>query len=196
MTFTDEAVALMLRALTYAADKHRDQRRKGAGAVPYINHPIAVAEMLWRVGGVRDAAVIAAAILHDTVEDTDATPDEIERLFGHEVRELVAEVTDDKSLEKAERKRLQIEHAPHLSPGAQQIKLADKIANVADVAFAPPPDWPHERRTAYLAWSDHVVAGLRGCNAPLEALYDSVIQNARATLTAQQSPPTNLQRLV
>lgn len=193
MTFTDEAVALMLGALAYAADKHRDQRRKGAGAVPYINHPIAVAEMLWRVGGVRDAAVIAAAILHDTVEDTDATPEEIERLFGQEVRALVAEVTDDKSLEKAERKRLQIEHAPHLSLGAQQIKLADKIANVADVAFAPPPDWPHERRTAYLAWSDHVVEGLRGCNPQLEALYDSVIENARATLAAEQPPPTNLQ---
>jgi len=190
MTFADEDVSLMLRALKYAADKHRDQRRKGIGRAPYINHPIAVAEMLWRVGGVRDASVIVAAILHDTVEDTDATPEEIESLFGREVRGLVAEVTDDKNLEKAERKRLQIEHAPHLSPGAQQIKLADKIANVA---FAPPPDWPHERRIDYLAWSDNVVAGLRGCNAQLETHYDSVIENARASLAAEHTGLTNLQ---
>lgn len=185
MTFAPDDVSLMLKAFKYSAEKHQHQRRKGAGASPYINHPIAVAEMLWRVGGVRDTSVIVAAILHDTVEDTDATPQEIETLFGRDVRALVAEVTDDKSLPKAERKRLQVEHSPHLSAGAKQIKLADKIANVSDVAFAAPPDWSHERRAEYLSWSERVVAGLRGCNAELEAHYAHVIAEARATLDAE-----------
>src|SRR5258708_22051851 len=131
MTFAADDVSLILKAFKYAADKHQCQRRKGAGAMPYINHPIAVAEMLWRIGGVRDTAVIVAAILHDTVEDTDATPQELEREFGPDVRGFVEEVTDNKNLSKEKRKRLQIEHAPHLSPGAKQIKLADKIANVS-----------------------------------------------------------------
>ncbi len=182
MTLADEDVSLMLKAFKYSADKHQCQRRKDASATPYINHPIAVAEMLWRIGGVRDTSVIVAAILHDTIEDTDSTPQEIESLFGREVRGLVAEVTDDKSLSKLERKCLQVEHSRHLSSGAKQIKLADKIANVSDVAFAPPPDWPHERRTGYLSWSDRVVAGLRGSNAQLEAHYDAVIKKARASL--------------
>lgn len=185
MTFAAKDVSLILQAFKYSADKHQDQRRKGASASPYINHPIAVAEMLWRMGGVRDVSVIVAAILHDTVEDTDATPEEIESLFGPEVRALVAEVTDDKGLEKGQRKQLQIEHASHLSAGAKQIKLADKIANVSDVAFAPPTDWPHWRRAEYLLWSDQVVAGLRGCNAQLEAHYDAVIDRARASLAPE-----------
>ena len=105
MTLADEDVSLMLKAFKYSADKHQCQRRKDASATPYINHPIAVAEMLWRIGGVRDTSVIIAAILHDTIEDTDATPQELEREFGPEVRGLVAEVTDDKGLLKEERLR-------------------------------------------------------------------------------------------
>jgi len=111
MTLADEDVSLMLKAFKYSADKHQCQRRKDASATPYINHPIAVAEMLWRIGGVRDTSVIIAAILHDTIEDTDATPQELEREFGPEVRGLVAEVTDDKGLLKEERKILQEKHA-------------------------------------------------------------------------------------
>ncbi len=183
--FSADDVSLILKAFNYAAEKHQGQRRKGASATPYINHPIAVDEMLWRIGSVRDVSVIVAAILHDTVEDTDATPEELERLFGGEVRGLVAQVTDDKTLGKEERMRLQIEHSPHLSAGAKQVKLADKIANVSDVAFAPPPDWPHERRIGYLSWSDQVVAGLRGCNAELEAHYDAVIGKARERLNSE-----------
>ena len=188
--FAADEVALILKAFNYAAEQHQGQRRKDISATPYINHPIAVVEMLWRIGGVRDTSVIVAAILHDTVEETGATPQDLERLFGRDVRGLVAEVTDDKSLSKSDRKCLQIEHAPHLSPEAKQIKLADKIANVSDVAFAPPPDWPHERRTTYLSWSDRVVAGLRGCNAALEAHYDAVVERARARLEAEAPSAT------
>jgi guanosine-3',5'-bis(diphosphate) 3'-pyrophosphohydrolase len=127
---------LLLRALAFAADRHRGQRRKDVDASPYINHPIAVAQALAEIGGVVDAATLVAALLHDTVEDTDTTLDEIEAWFGAEVRGLVAEVTDDKSLPKQRRKELQVEHAPHRSPKARLVKIADKLANLRDVAAA------------------------------------------------------------
>jgi len=132
MNFKEEDLSLLLKAVKFSADKHKTQRRKGAEGSPYINHPIDVAETLWKLGGVRDLSVIVAAILHDTVEDTDTTLSEIEEYFGPVVRSLVQEVTDDKTLPKPERKRLQIEHAPHLSTGAKRIKLADKISNIKD----------------------------------------------------------------
>ena len=122
------------------------------------------------MGQVADLIVLQSAILHDTIEDTETTPEEIEALFGREVRGVVAEMTDDKSLPKAERKRLQIEHAPQLSRRAQIVKIADKISNVRAMREAPPADWSLERRLEYLDWTKQVVAGLRGCNAPLEAL--------------------------
>src|SRR6185436_14890407 len=110
-----DTIAAILKALHFAADKHRDQRRKDEEASPYINHPIEVAEMLARVGGVTDLVTLQGAILHDTIEDTNTTPEELEVHFGREVRDVVLEVTDDKTLEKMERKRLQIEHAAHIS---------------------------------------------------------------------------------
>src|SRR4051812_21430981 len=120
---------LFLDALAFAADKHSEQRRKDAAATPYINHPIFVARVLLREGGLYDPSLLLAAILHDTVEDTDVTLDELRARFGSEVASLVSEVTDDKSLDKAERKRLQVEHAPHASVKARQLKIADKICN-------------------------------------------------------------------
>jgi (p)ppGpp synthase/HD superfamily hydrolase len=182
VTFEECDISLILKALTFSAEKHKNQRRKGPQASPYINHPINVAQILWKVGGVRDIAVIVSAILHDTVEDTETTPAELERHFGPTVRKLVEEVTDDKRLEKAERKRLQIEHARHLTTGAKQIKLADKISNIEDVAFAPPADWPQQRRMEYLEWADKVVEGLRGCNAQLEQFYNESMDRARERL--------------
>jgi GTP diphosphokinase / guanosine-3',5'-bis(diphosphate) 3'-diphosphatase len=179
MTFAEQDIALILKALRFSAERHKNQRRKGAEALPYINHPIDVAETLWTVGGVRDVNVIVGAILHDTVEDTGTTPAELEERFGSIVRSLVQEVTDDKSLPKPERKRLQVEHAPHLSTGAKQIKLADKISNINDVALSPPAHWPHQRRVDYLAWADSVVRGLRGSNQKLEELFDEALGRAR-----------------
>ena len=174
-------ISLILKALRFSAAIHRHQRRKGAEASPYINHPIDVAETLWNAGGIRDPSIIVAAILHDTVEDTDTTPAEIDEQFGATVRALVEEVTDDKSLPKAERKQRQVEHAPHLSHGAKQIKLADKISNVNDMAVAP-PSWSLERMSEYLGWAENVVAGLRGCNPQLEELFDETVRQARAQL--------------
>jgi guanosine-3',5'-bis(diphosphate) 3'-pyrophosphohydrolase len=162
----------VLAALAFAADKHRHQRRKDREASPYINHPIELANILVNEAGVVDTRVVVAAILHDTVEDTDATPDELSALFGPEVSAIVVEVTDDKRLPKDERKRRQVEHAPHASFRAQQVKLADKISNLRDLAARPPATWDVERKRAYFDWCKRVVDGLRGRHAVLEALFD------------------------
>ena len=174
---------LLFRALRFAADHHRDDRRKGVEASPYINHPIAVASELVAVG-IDDPEVLAAALLHDTVEDTTATPAEIEAEFGPRVAWLVAAVTDDQALPSGERKRLQVEHASGLEPDAKLIKIADKICNAYDVGHAPAAGWSFERRSEYLDWSERVVAGCRGVNPALEARYDAVHSDARTRLMA------------
>ncbi|HVF31111.1 MAG TPA: HD domain-containing protein, partial [Pyrinomonadaceae bacterium] len=154
----------ILAAASFAAEKHTGQKRKGRDGQPYINHPLEVAQLLTSVGAVDDDDVLAAALLHDTVEDCGVTLEEIGQRFGPVVSGYVGEVTDDKSLPKAERKRLQIEHAPHLSHGAKQIKLADKISNIRDVTNNPPEGWSIDRRREYVEWGQNVVAGLRGAN--------------------------------
>lgn len=178
----DESTGLLLKALRYAAQKHSDQRRKNAKASPYINHPIQVAQILWDVAGVRDASLLVAAILHDTIEDTDATSDEIKAEFGEEVLALVLEVTDDKSLPKQTRKQLQVDHAPHKSYKAKLLKIADKISNVGDIINWPPKDWTLERRQEYLLWTEKVVAGLRGVNEQLEIQYDNLLAQGKESL--------------
>jgi guanosine-3',5'-bis(diphosphate) 3'-pyrophosphohydrolase len=172
--------AAILSAADFAARKHQAQRRKDSDATPYINHPIAVAELLARVAGVQDVTTLQAALLHDTVEDTSTTPDELELRFGPEVRQLVMEVTDDKSLPKAERKRLQIVHAPQLSPRARLIKLADKIANLTDLTATVPATWPIERKREYLDWAEQVMSKIRGANGELEQLFDRTLAEKRA----------------
>jgi guanosine-3',5'-bis(diphosphate) 3'-pyrophosphohydrolase len=173
MSFEPHHLSLLFRALAFAAEKHRDQRRKGAHASPYINHPIEVARLLCEEGGISDPVVLMAAILHDTIEDTSATAAELRAQFGEDVTGVVLEVTDDKSLEKSERKTLQVEHAPQLSSRAKLVKLADKTANVRDVLSAPPVGWPLARRQEYFEWAKRVVDGLRGTNVALEAAFDA-----------------------
>lgn len=180
----NEAGALLM-AVEFAAEKHRNQRRKEVDASPYVNHPIRVASMIANIGGVNDICVLMAAILHDTVEDTCTPPEELERIFGAEVKRIVMEVTDDKSLPKDERKKLQIEHSPHISAPAKTVKLADKCANIIDVSENPPSDWSMERRSDYLAWAEKVVEGCRGINAALEAHFDTLLVKARIKLGLQ-----------
>ena len=174
---TRKSTGDILAAFQFAAFKHRDQRRKDHAASPYINHPIALANLLWHEGSVHDARVICAALLHDTIEDTETTPEEIRRAFGTAIARIVLEVTDDKLLPKAERKRRQIEHAPHLSRAAKLVKLADKTCNLRDVAVSPPPTWSLRRRRAYFDWAKKVVAGVRGTNSRLEKAFDEAFAN-------------------
>ena len=185
--FSEQNLGAILEAVAFAAVKHQDQRRKGHRRLPYINHPVRVTETLWSVGGVRDMTTLVAALLHDTLEDTETTPAEIELRFGPEVLGVVQEVTDDKSLPKAVRKQLQIEHAARSSSRAKMIKLADKICNVSDLTNEPPTEWPKPRIAAYVDWSELVIAGLRGVNPTLETLYDDVVRGARAMLAASDA---------
>jgi guanosine-3',5'-bis(diphosphate) 3'-pyrophosphohydrolase len=177
-----EPTGVLLRAVHFAADKHRSQRRKDAAQSPYIDHPIEVARLLWEVGGVRAASVIVAAPLHDTIEDTETTRQELRDLFGDEVLSVVLELTDDKRLDKAERKQLQIVNATHKSVAAKLIALADKCCNVRDLLQSPPRDWSVGRRREYLIWTEQVVAGLRGASPALEAYYDRELSEGRVSL--------------
>jgi GTP diphosphokinase / guanosine-3',5'-bis(diphosphate) 3'-diphosphatase len=168
----------VFQALAFAAHKHRDQRRKDESASPYINHPIALADILVNEGGIIDHVVLCAAILHDTIEDTETSYEELVGVFGREIADVVAEVTDNKSLDAAVRKLSEIEHAAHASPRAKLVKLADKTCNLRDLAATPPPEWSDDRRAAYLDWARKVVAGSRGANAALEAAFDKACVSA------------------
>ena len=172
----------ILKATAYAAHQHRAQRRKDAEASPYINHPVQVAHIL-SSAGIDDPVVLAAALLHDTIEDTTTTADDLRALFGDEVAAVVLEVTDDKSLPKDRRKAMQVEHAPHLSRNAALVKLADKIANLTDLLESP-PDWPVQRKAAYFAWAATVVESLPVQHPSLRARFDALLARAPAVSAA------------
>lgn len=170
----ENAVGLLVKSVAFAAEKHRNQRRKDADASPYINHPITLANVLANEGGISDISILCAAVLHDTIEDTNTTATELEGIFGKKITSIVLEVTDDKRLDKDVRKQKQIEHAPHISREAKLVKLADKISNLRDILSSPPADWPGERKQTYFEWASKVVAGVRGVHPELEATFDGL----------------------
>jgi guanosine-3',5'-bis(diphosphate) 3'-pyrophosphohydrolase len=178
----------LIDVIIFATYKHQGQVRKDGNRSPYITHPLAVARAIAEIGHVGDTLVLKAAILHDTIEDTDTTEEEIRQLFGEDVLQVVLEVTDDKSLEKMERKRLQVIHAPSLSYPARIIKLADKITNCQDILQRPPEDWPQERRRNYIQWGVDVIFQIRGTNAALEDAFDQIVSEAEEKLDFQVQP--------
>ena len=174
-------IQTILSAAHYAAEKHADHRRKGGE--PYLNHLVEVAYLVSTALSEPDANVVAAAFLHDTIEDTGVTAAELTERFGKDVTGLVLEVTDDKSLAPEVRKRLQIEHAPKLSVRAQVIKLADKISNLRSILSSPPPDWDYERKKQYFGWGKRVVDGLTAPNPILKAEFEKTYQRFGAVRT-------------
>ena len=169
-----ELILILFKALAFSAEKHITQKRKDIDKSPYINHPIALANILaqrWVI----DENVLCAAILHDTIEDTETTADELRKHFGEKITSIVLEVSDDKSLEKEVRKQLQIDHAASLSKEAKLVKLADKIANITDIINTPPVNWSKERKQEYFAWAKAVVNNLRGAHQGLEKEFDDLI---------------------
>jgi len=179
-----DSVPMILRALEYAATRHRKQFRKGSDKSPYINHPIQVADLLVNEGKEKDPVLITAAILHDVIEDTvrgkkgkKKLIEEMKGVFGEEVVSVTLEVTDDKSLSKKERKRQQILHAPKLSERAKKLKLADKTMNVRDITVNPPVVWSVKRIRKYLDWSEKVARGLRGVSMELERKFDESLNS-------------------
>ena len=169
-------IQAVLFAAHYAAGKHASQRRKGAAAEPYINHLIEVAHLVSAVSPEHDANLLIAALLHDVIEDAGATKEELARHFGSDVASLVAEVTDDKALPKAERKRLQVETAPKKSVRAQMIKLADKISNLRAILSSPPADWDTTRKREYFAWAKQVVGGFTSPHPVLKAEFENTVK--------------------
>ena len=165
----------LLDAIAFAAEKHRNQRRKDAEASPYINHPLQVAHALASEGGVSDLKTLIAAVLHDTVEDTKTTFEELVERFGKKVTHVVKEVTDEKLLPKVQRKREQVERAPQLSKRAALVRLADKTCNLRDIATHPPKDWPLKRKQAYFDWAKDVVDGLPPVNRKLRKSFDAAL---------------------
>ncbi len=185
MPFHSSNLPGLFSALRFAAERHRSQTRKDAEASPYINHPIQLCEVLATEAGVDDPVVLMAALLHDTVEDTETSYQDLLEHFGAEVANVVMEVTDDTSLPKEQRKRHQIESATGLSKQAKLVKLADKICNVRDIAEHPPHWWPLDRRREYCDWSKAVVDQIRGTNERLEALFDTAYAMRLHEETAQ-----------
>ena len=176
MTKKSADLKLIFKALEFASVKHKDQRRKDAESSPYINHPIALAKLLCVESGITDTKVICAALLHDTIEDTETTAEELRYRFGKKITEIVLELSDDKNLTKEKRKQLQIEFAGHASKQARLVKLADKISNLRDIINTPPADWSIKRKQEYFDWAKQVVNGIRGTNSILEKEFDRLYQ--------------------
>lgn len=172
----------LLRAIEFAAEKHKRQKRKGKSETPYINHPIQVAHLLAACGESENTELLTAAILHDTIEDTATTEAELINHFGEEVTKIVLEVTDDKSLPVKERKRLQIVHTPDTSNAAKMLKIADKTCNIKDIASDPPKNWSLQRRLDYLDWAEAVVQGATGVNKTLEGHFFQALTEGRNKL--------------
>ena len=164
----------VIQAAYFAAEKHKTQRRKDSEKSPYINHPLALANVLAVECSIDDVEVICGALLHDTIEDTETTEAELVAAFGENITRIVLEVTDDKTLDKIERKEAQVAHAPHISDQAKLVKLADKISNLRDISASPPSGWSVDRKQEYFDWAARVIEGLRGVHPKLEALFDQI----------------------
>ena len=167
-----QTIQELMKAAHFAATRHSAQRRKGASAEPYVNHLLEVAELVSSALSEPDTNLVIAALLHDTVEDVGVTKEELIANFGQDVADLVLEVTDDKSLPKQERKRLQIVNAPKKTERAQVIKLADKISNLRAILASPPSDWSVERQRQYFEWARQVVDALSAPNPGLKLEFD------------------------
>lgn len=180
MSIDEADLKILLKALSFAAHKHKDQRRRDVDASPYINHPISLADILCNEAHITDIETICGALLHDTVEDTQTTDAELEQVFGKAIRDIVMDVTDEEGLSRTARKQAQIDNAASISDKAKLIKLADKISNLRDVINNPPADWTLVRRQEYFDWARRVIDQVRGVHPGLEALFDDVYSHKPA----------------
>ena len=178
----------IIKACIFAANKHHGQIRKNLEGSPYITHPLLVAQIIWQIGGVADTNILVAAILHDTIEDTETTHAEIKETFGKEILDIVLEVTDNKNLPKDDRKRLQVVHASDKTYPARIIKWGDKLVNCRDILNSPPRDWPLERRQNYIQWAADVLFMMRGTNDAIESAFDEMLMMAEIQLNFSIQP--------
>jgi len=160
------------KALDFAAKKHVNQRRKGVAQEPYINHLAEVSLLLAEATKGKDVNLVIAGLLHDCREDQNVPYEELVEHFGKDVADLVSEVTDDKTLPKPERKRLQVVNTPHKSDRAKMLKLADKTSNLRAIRSSPPHDWDAQRKNEYFAWAKEVVASCGNVNTYLSEQFN------------------------
>ena len=175
-------IVLITRAFNFASSRHSEQRRKGQAQEPYVNHLAEVAELVAETTNGNDANLVAAALLHDTIEDTHTQPNELVTLFNEDIASLVGEVTDDTTLLKAERKKIQIANAPKKSPRAKILKLADKTSNLRSIAKSPPKNWDSSRKAEYINWAVKVVEGLGTVPTGLKSHFEKAAQTARDSI--------------
>lgn len=155
-------------ALSFAAQRHRDAPRPGAD--PCLAHPIAVADAIVSIGGVTDAVVLCAALLHDVVNNTETPPQLLMDRFGREIADVVLDISDDRSLPEVQRRRVQVAYAPNLSGRARLVRLADMLCRLRRLAAVP-----RAERAAEVAWVAQMVAGLGGMNTALETAADAAL---------------------
>ena len=172
-------IRLISEAAEFAAHRHTGMARKGRGNEPYVNHLAEVANLLATAMDGRDAELIAAGWLHDTIEDAVATQEELAQKFGERVASLVSEVTDDMRLPKSTRRQLQIVDSPGKSPSAKLIKIADKISNIRARIHADSNPAQRNDLAAYAIWAEDVVAGCRGVNSKLDTRFDEAVSAAK-----------------
>ena len=173
---------LITRALHFAAERHSNHRRKGQAQEPYVNHLAEVSELVADATEGKDVNLIAAALLHDTIEDTETSSDELVATFNNDIAQLLADVTDDKSLPKQDRKYLQVVNSRAQNMRVKLLKLADKTSNLRSLANSPPENWNTEQKQAYIDWAIKVAAGLKGVNPWLEGRFDEALRRAQQTL--------------
>ena len=173
---------MVSEAALFAAQRHSGTARKGRGNEPYVNHLAEVANLVSEASGGADAELVAAGWLHDTIEDTETTREELAERFSVRVAALVVEVSDDMGLPEGERRRLQIVAAPHKSPDAKLIKIADKISNIRGRIAPDPSEGERADLADYVGWAEQVVSGCRGGNAWLDRTFDETVTKARSTL--------------
>ena len=169
---------IFIKALKFAAEKHTLQRRKGYDKIPYINHPVKVVHLLHVIASETDAELLAAAVLHDVLEDTSTSEQEMREAFGDRITNIVLEVTDDMTMSYEDRKRSQVKRAPTLSADAKKIKIADKISNIRDILDFP-LTWSNRRKRQYFEWSGKVVQGCRNVNPILDKAFDEILKEAQ-----------------
>lgn len=180
---------LITRAMDFAARAHADQRRKGAKGEPYVNHLTEVADLVGEATDYKDAVLIAAALLHDVIEDFDVTHAELVTEFGAEVADVVRECSDDTSLPRLERKRLQVQHIPHLSTRAKLVKLADKTSNLRAIDRTPPEGWSRDRKAEYVNFGRQIAAGAKGIAPKLDARFREISEKLGRDLQMDPAGP-------
>ena len=183
---------LITHALRFAAERHSSQRRKGQAKEPYVNHLAEVSELVADATEGKDVNLIAAALLHDTIEDTETSSDELIATFNNDIAQLVADVTDDKSLPKQDRKHLQVVNSRAQNMRVKLLKLADKTSNLRSLANSPPENWNTEQKQAYIDWAIKVAAGLKGVNPWLEERFDEALRRAQQALQQTTNRETHV----